>query len=105
VTRVVALVSDLMDRARLAGAIPGLEIVAGAAEAAGADVVVVDLGRHGDTLGEIRSVAPDALVVAFGPHVDTDGLVAARAAGADVVMPPSRFFRDPAAVVVQPPDR
>ncbi|HEY8217313.1 MAG TPA: DNA-binding response regulator [Acidimicrobiia bacterium] len=103
--RVVALLGDLMDRSRLQGAVPDLEVVATAADAAGAAVVVVDLARHADALAEVRAVAPDAVVVAFGPHVDADALAAARAAGADQVLPRSRFFRDPAAVLTTPPDQ
>ncbi len=38
-------------------------------------------------------------IVCFGPHVDDEAAAAATAAGADVVMPRSRFFRDPAAAV------
>jgi hypothetical protein len=38
-------------------------------------------------------------VVAFGPHVDTELLDRATADGADVVLPRSRFFQDPAAAV------
>jgi hypothetical protein len=47
----------------------------------------------------VRVVAPDARIVAFGPHVDDAGAEAATAAGADAVLPRSRFFRDPAAAV------
>jgi hypothetical protein len=111
VRRVVGLVGDLMDRTRLMGAIPDLEVVERAADVADAEVVVVDLARHADVLGEVRSAAPGAFVVAFGPHVDDEALAAARAAGADVVLPRSRFFRDPAAAVQRaspeaaPPDQ
>jgi hypothetical protein len=105
VTRVVALVGDLMDRSRLTGAIPDVEVVATAADVEGADVVIVDLARHTSALETVRAIAPGAYVVAFGPHVDEDALVAARAAGADLVLPRSRFFRDPAAAAQPPPDR
>jgi hypothetical protein len=105
VTRVVALAGDLMDRSRLTAAIAGLEIATSAADARGADVVIVDLARHADALGDVRAVAPAAFVVAFGPHVDTDTLAAARAAGADEVLARSKFFRDPAAAATPPPDR
>ncbi len=97
--RVVALVPDLMDRSRLAAAVDGVEFTGGAGGAAGADVVVVDLARHAGSVPELRTVAPSARIVAFGPHVDDETLAAARAAGADEVMPRSRFFRDPAAAV------
>ena len=35
----------------------------------------------------------------FGPHVDEASAAAARDAGADVVLPRSKFFRDPAAAI------
>jgi len=93
----VALVADLMDRSRLVSALPEAEMARDPADVVGADVVIVDLARHGAQLAALRAGAPDARIVAFGPHVDEAGLEAARADGADVVMPRSRFFRDPAA--------
>jgi hypothetical protein len=42
---------------------------------------------------------PGARIVAFGPHVDADVLEQAAADGADVVLPRSRFFQDPAAAL------
>ena len=97
--RVCALVGDLMDRSRVSSAIDGVEFVRDAAACAGAEVVVVDLARSGDQIAAVRAAAPDARLVAFGPHVDEAGAEAASAAGADVVMPRSRFFRDPAAAI------
>ena len=47
----------------------------------------------------ITAAIPDARIVAFGPHVDEDATAAARAEGADVVWPRSRFFRDPHAAL------
>jgi hypothetical protein len=41
-------------------------------------------------------------LVASGPPDDDRSLGAARAAGADVVLPRSRFFRDPAAALERP---
>jgi hypothetical protein len=99
--RVCALVSDLMDRSRIGGAIAGVEFVREAAACAGADVVIVDLARSGDAISGVRVAAPDARLIAFGPHVDDTGADAARAAGADVVMPRSRFFRDPNAALAE----
>jgi hypothetical protein len=49
----------------------------------------------------VRQGSPDAFIVAFGSHVDDEQLLAARAAGADRVLPRSRFFRDPAAAVAR----
>jgi hypothetical protein len=39
-------------------------------------------------------------VIAFGPHVDTEAAERATADGADLVLPRSRFFRDPERVVL-----
>ena len=97
--RVCALVSDLMDRSRIGGAISDVEFVRDAAACAGADVVLVDLARFGSEVGAARKAAPDARLVCFGPHVDEAAAEAAVSAGADVVMPRSRFFRDPAAAI------
>lgn len=92
---VVALVPDLMDRSKLTAAIADITFSLDAAGCADASVAIVDLARHGDEIASIRALAPDALIVGFGPHVDDDGAQRARAAGADVVLPRSRFFRDP----------
>jgi hypothetical protein len=93
--RIVALASDLMDRSRLTAAIANISFARDVAECADADVVIVDLARFSSAVGELRRALPSARVVAFGPHVDEDAATAARAAGADVVWPRSRFFRDP----------
>jgi DNA-binding NarL/FixJ family response regulator len=95
----VALVSDLMDRSRVSAAIPGVHFVTDPAGCAGAAVVIVDLARSGTHITEVRRAAPSARIVAFGPHVDEEGARAAREAGADRVLPRSRFFRDPATAV------
>jgi hypothetical protein len=97
--RVCALVTDLMDRSKITGAIAGVEFVRSSEACAGADVVVVDLTRFGAEVGAVRAVAPAARVVCFGPHVDEEGAAAASAAGADLVLPRSAFFRDPGAAI------
>jgi hypothetical protein len=93
-TRVCALVTDLMDRSRISGARPDVEFVVDPAACAGADVVIIDLTRAAGAVTAVRAHAPAARVIAFGPHVDTPAFAAASAAGADVVLPRSRFFRD-----------
>jgi hypothetical protein len=95
---VVALAPDLMDQSRIRAALPDVTFARDPAGAAGAAVVMVDLARFADRVAQIRA-ATDGRVVAFGPHVDDAVLAAARAAGADVVMARSEFFRDPAAAV------
>jgi hypothetical protein len=97
--RVCALVTDLMDRSKISAAMTGVEFVRAADACAGADVVIIDLVRFGAAVAEVRAVAPAARLVGFGPHVDDASADAASAAGADVVLPRSKFFRDPAAAV------
>jgi len=96
---VVALVDDLMDRSRLAQAAPAVRFVKTADEAAGADIVVVDLARHGDAIAALRAQSVTARIVGFGPHVDEDVADRARRDGANAVLPRSRFFRDPTAAL------
>jgi DNA-binding NarL/FixJ family response regulator len=98
---VVAYVTDLMDRSKVQSALADATFARDPAAAAGADVVVVDLARFGDAVGSIREHAPNARIVAFGPHVDDALLRRASDDGADVVMPRSQFFRDPAAAVAR----
>jgi hypothetical protein len=97
--RVCALVGDLMDRSKISSAIGDVEFVRDADGCDGADVVIVDLARFGDQVAALRTSRPDARVVCFGPHVDEASADAAVAAGADVVMPRSKFFRDIAAAI------
>jgi DNA-binding NarL/FixJ family response regulator len=93
---VVAYVPDLMDRSKVAAAGRAVSFAPTPAAlveaAAGADLVVVDLGRPGvlDVLPDV--VATGARVVAFGSHVDRDTFRAATAAGCADVLPRSRFF-------------
>jgi DNA-binding NarL/FixJ family response regulator len=97
--RVCALVMDLMDRSRISGAIREAVFVRDAAACAEADVVIVDLARSGAEVTALRVAAPTAKLVCYGPHVDDASAAAAREAGADVVLPRSRFFHDPAAAI------
>ncbi|MDQ1466042.1 MAG: hypothetical protein QOH10_457 [Actinomycetota bacterium] len=97
--RVVALVPDLMDRSRLTAAIEDLSFARDVDGCAAADVVIVDLARYAATVGELRRTLPSARIVTFGPHVDEAAATEARSAGADLVWPRSRFFRDPAAAL------
>jgi DNA-binding NarL/FixJ family response regulator len=93
--RVCALVSDLMDRSKISAAIPGVVFSLDAT----AEIVIIDLARGPQLVAEIRAETPGIRIVCYGPHVDDDAAAAAQAAGADVVLPRSRFFRDPAAAV------
>jgi hypothetical protein len=93
------LVDDLMDRSKVGAAVPGMRFVRDPADCAGAELVVVDLGRHAGTVADLRSRLPGARIVAFGRHDDPEALAAAEAAGADLVLPRSRFFHDPAAAI------
>jgi DNA-binding NarL/FixJ family response regulator len=93
--RVCALVTDLMDRSRISAAISDVTFVLDGT----ADVVIVDISTSLQMVAEIRAETPGIRIVGYGPHVDDDAAQAARAAGADIVMPRSRFFRDPAAAI------
>jgi DNA-binding NarL/FixJ family response regulator len=95
VTLLVALTTDLMDRSRLSAALPDVQFSLDA----DAGVVIVDLARGVEQVTSIRASHPNARIVCYGPHVDDASLDAARAAGADVVLPRSRFFRDPKAAI------
>ena len=95
---VVALVTDLMDRSKLSTAVPGVTFARAVDGCSDASVVIIDLARYGDDVAAVRAVAPRARIIGFGPHVDGEGAERARAAGADVVLARSRFFRDPAAI-------
>ncbi len=97
--RVVAFVDDLLDRSRVANALPDVAFARDPAAVDSADVVLVDVATHGAEVAALRAARPQARIVAFGRHTDTEALDAARAAGADVVWPRSRFFRDPAAAI------
>ena len=101
-SRVVALVPDLMDRSKLTAALGGdVELVATprhlgqrlAGDGPDPAIVVVDLGRRGaiDAVAAIRA-ATGARIVGFGPHVERDVLSAARQAGCDEVLARSVFF-------------
>jgi hypothetical protein len=97
--RTVAIMTDLMDRSRVSAALPDVEFTTDPGACAGADVVVIDLARHAATVATVRVAAPAARIVAFGPHVDDELLAGAARDGADVVLPRSRFFQDPAAAL------
>jgi hypothetical protein len=94
--KVVALVGDLMDRSRVSAALPEATFTADSAACTDADVVIIDLARHGPLVAAVRATAPGARIVAFGPHVEDSLLATAATDGADVVLPRSQFFRDPA---------
>jgi hypothetical protein len=82
--------ADLMDRSRITAAVADAELV----DAAVADVIVIDLSRALDQVASLRESNPEARLVCYGPHVDEAAAEAARAAGADVVLPRSKFFSD-----------
>jgi DNA-binding NarL/FixJ family response regulator len=97
--RVCALVSDLMDRSKISAAVTEVTFVRTTDACADADVVIVDLARFGDQMSSLRAALPSARLICFGSHVDEASAEAARAAGADTVLPRSKFFRDVAAAI------
>jgi hypothetical protein len=97
--RVCALVSDLMDRSKISAAITDVTFARSAGACPGAEVVIVDLARFGDQVPALRTALPSARLVCFGPHVDEASAAAASRAGADVVLPRSKFFHDPQAAI------
>ena len=96
--RVCALVTDLMDRSRISAALGDVSFSLDST----ADVVIVDIARSAQVVAEIRAETPRVRIVCYGPHVDDAAAAAARAAGADVVLPRSRFFHDPATAITPP---
>jgi hypothetical protein len=92
--RVVALVTDMMDRSRITAALPDTVFVRTAAACAGADVVIVDLARAAVEVAPVRANAPTARIVGYGPHVDDARFATALRDGADRTVARSRFFRD-----------
>jgi hypothetical protein len=95
---VVVLAPDLMDRSRIAAAVPDVVFARDAAElrTLAARVLFVDVGRPGalDAVAARRSEDADLPIIGFGSHVDDELLTAARAAGCTEVLPRSRFFRN-----------
>ena len=92
---VAAYTPDLMDRSKIAAALPECRFVArpeALVGLAGIDVVVVDLSKKGvlEALPDI--VAGGARVVGYGAHVDHKLLAAASEAGVEDVLPRSKFF-------------
>lgn len=102
-TRIAAFVPDLMDRSKVAAA-GGADVTFVRAPAelagAGADLVVVDLGRPGvlEALAALRGVR----TVGFASHVDTDLMQAAEGAGCEVLAR-SRFFSRLGEILGTPP--
>jgi len=94
---VVAMVRDLIfaTKIRSTGAALGVEVrsARGAADAAGASLVLIDIDDDEiDLEGTIRALLaaePRPRIVAFGSHVNAERIRAARAAGADEVLPRS----------------
>jgi len=91
--RIVAFVTDLMDRSKL-GRAGDVAFGRDPADAAGADVVIIDLGAHAGLVASARLAAPDARIVAYGRHTAVDALRQAVADGADDALPRSAFFAD-----------
>lgn len=101
---IVLVVPDLFFATRIAAAAKhaGVELAqatastaVAACRAAPADLVIVDLDASGDPValvGALKRDLPQVRVVAFCRHTATEKILAARAAGADQVLPRSAFF-------------
>jgi hypothetical protein len=101
--RVVALVGDLLDRSKIAAAIPDVAFASTPEECAGAGAVIIDVKAHPGVVAAVRKLVPAARVVVYGRHDNPDALDSATSAGADAALPRSRFFHDPAAAITFPP--
>jgi len=99
--RVVVFGGDLMDQSKIRAAFADAQFLTDPSACPDdVDVVIVDLARQPHVVDAVRAIRANARIVAYGPHVDDVAAAAAQEAGADVVLPRSRFFRDiPAAVV------
>ena len=88
---VAAYVPDLMDRSKVAAAVPDATFVNDPSQLADveADLVVLDLSRPGavDVLPKLR-----AHTVGFCRHTMRDVIAAAEDAGCDLVLVRSEFF-------------
>jgi DNA-binding NarL/FixJ family response regulator len=74
-----------------------------------ASFFVLDLTAAGDQVAEVVKAAKAApypvAVLAFGPHEDCEAQQVAQAAGADLVVPRSRFSREMAKLMIACLDR
>lgn len=91
---IVAYVPDLMDRSKVAAALPGAEFVTEPELLIDhpAPVVLLDLGRP--RVLEVLPLLEGRLTVGFASHVDVDLIESATAAGCVEVLPRSSFFKD-----------
>lgn len=92
---VAAYTPDLMDRSKIAAAVPDCRFVSrpeALVGLAGTDLVLVDLSKKGvlEVLADLA--AGGVRVVAYGSHVDKALLARAEEAGCTEVMARSRFF-------------
>jgi hypothetical protein len=96
--KVAAYVPDLMDRSKVAAAVPDATFVARPADltSVDADLVVLDLTRPGavDAISQVR-----VRTVGFCRHTMRDVIAAAEEAGCDRVLVRSEFFADVAAAL------
>jgi len=96
--RIVAFVTDLMDRSKIEP-LGDVTFARDPSQAVGADVVIVDLAKHAALVPLVRAAAPGTRVVAFGRHTDARALQQAVSDGADAALPRSGFFADPRAAL------
>ena len=110
-SRVLLVVPDLFFASRIAATAKGLGVEIEEASAplalerwqsAAHDLAIVDLDGGGDPIGLVRALKSEpraGRVLAFCRHTATDAIKAARAAGADQVLPRSALFPNLASIL------
>jgi hypothetical protein len=107
VARVVAFIPDLLFGSNVAGALQAagheVKLVSDPAEAAGAEVLVVDLTVDAEArIEQVSGLSLEgARTLAFYSHVENEVRERAQAAGFDVVVPRSRMAREGPSLVTR----
>ncbi len=105
--RVVAFVPDLLFGSNLIGALRAagheVQLTSDPADAAGAEVLIVDLTADAhERIERVRAATPPGVrILAFYSHVESEVRQQALAAGFDVVVPRSRMAREGAVLVTR----
>ena len=109
--RVVAFIPDLLFGSNVVGALQAagheVKLASDPADAAGADVLVIDLTVDaGERIDRVSgSSLPGVRTLAFYSHVESEVREQAVAAGFDLVVPRSRMAREGASLVTRLADQ